>query len=86
MKVTVRFTGLLRLETGRGEEVCEMPAGASLADLVNLLQGRGLDLSGYFLLLERPGEPALSVRPQAAGAETLVDGSRVTLLYRFAGG
>lgn len=86
MKVTVRFTGLLRLETGKAEETFQLPAGASLADLVDVLRGLGLDLSGYFLLLERPGERAASVRAEAAAAEPLQDGSRVTLLYRFAGG
>jgi len=82
VRVTLRYTGLLRLAKGRGEEEILLPEWATLGDALALIAG---DTQGYFVLLEMPGERARTIRLEDTG-HRLQDGARITLLYRFAGG
>jgi len=90
LRVTVAYTGLLRIEGGRSQDVFDLPAGAVVDDVLARVAevygtSRDAALAGYFVVLERPGEPARALGPDG-GREALVDGTRLTLLYRFAGG
>lgn len=82
----MRLTGLLRLQAGQAEKELELPEGATVADALAAIQNKNGCLDGYSVLLERPGARGLGLRVEDAVRELLVEGSRITLLYRFAGG
>lgn len=88
--MTVAYTGLLRIETGKAEETFDLPPGATVGGALTRVTealGRSEEeaLAGYFVIIALPGERARALGPDGRN-ETLVDGARLTLLYRFAGG
>lgn len=86
MQVIVVYTGLLQLEMRKSEETFELEPGASLGDLLELIRAKGVDFAGYFAVVEPPGQRASSVPLQQAKSTVLAPKSRVTFVYRFAGG
>ena len=86
MEVRVFYTGLLQLEMGKYEESFTLEEGAGLEDLLSVLGAKGADFSGYFAVVEHPGQRASSVPLEQAKETVLEPDSRITFVYRFAGG
>ncbi len=86
MQVVVCYTGLLQLEMGKYEEPFELEEGARLGDLLEAVRAKGADFSGYFAVVKVPGQRASSVPLEQADSTVLPPHSRVTFVYRFAGG
>lgn len=81
MKVDVFYFGILKDFFGGEQDLMELPEEASVADLLNLLKGRGNgDLAMWKSL-------AVAVNREYAGISTLLhDGDEVALLPPVSGG
>jgi len=83
LEVTVKYISLFRDITARREEVVELPEGARLQDLVNLLSERYSGLKEY---LERGDFVALVNGKVAELEEELLGNSEVVLMPPISGG
>ncbi|MEE9202105.1 MAG: MoaD/ThiS family protein [Dehalococcoidia bacterium] len=79
MKVTVRFFALYRQLVGTAETSVEVPAGATLSQLWEQVQGLFTGLRGYPLMAAVNGE-------QCDGTTPLSGGDEVAFLPPFSGG
>ncbi len=79
--VTALFFAAYRDLVGSGSVAVEVPDGATVADLVASLRGRGAPFDGL------PSEPAVAVnRSYAAHSEPLRAGDEVAFIPPVAGG
>lgn len=79
MKVRVRFFALYRQVVGAAETPVQVPAGATLSQLWEQVQGRFPGLQGYPLIAAVNGE-------QRDGTTPLSGGDEVAFLPPFSGG
>lgn len=81
MSVQALFFAAYRDLLGTGSLTVDLPDGATVADLVSELRGRGAPFSAL------PGEPAVAVnRAYAHPSETLKSGDEVAFIPPVAGG
>lgn len=81
MSVQALFFAAYRDLLGTGSLTVDLPDGATVADLVSELRGRGAPFSAL------PGEPAVAVnRAYAHPSETLRSGDEVAFIPPVAGG
>nr|WP_275262997.1 MoaD/ThiS family protein [Mycolicibacterium chubuense] len=82
MRVTVRFFAAARAAAGAEEEVVKLPAGATVADLIALLEARGETLSRVLARCSYLCD-GVAVRDTATA---LGDAQTLDVLPPFAGG
>lgn len=81
MRVHARFFAAYRELTGAARAEVDLPEGATVADLVAALRGRGPSFSAL------PPKPAVAVNLEYAPPETgLSDGDEVAFIPPVAGG
>jgi molybdopterin converting factor small subunit len=78
MHVTVQYLAQMKRILGRSEDRVELPAGATLADLIRAVVGLGDrdNRSLLFFVNDKPADPATA----------LPEGANVTVLAPMAGG